>query len=65
MNTGGFVTHLPITLRPDPARVVIKPFVPAEAPLGEVAPGNARAKRIVDMVLAFDPATRAEDVDLH
>lgn len=62
MNTGGFVTHLPITLRPDPARVVIKPFVPAEAPLGEVAPGNARAKRIVDMVLAFDPATRAEEL---
>ncbi len=62
MNAGGFVTHLPITLRPDPARVVIKPFLPAEAPLGEVAPGNARAQRIVDMVLAFDPATRAEEL---
>ncbi len=52
-----FVTHLPITLRPDPTRVVIKPFVPAEAPPGYVTLGNLRAQRIVDKVLAMDAQT--------
>ena len=62
MIAGGFVTHLPITLRPDPTRVVIKPFVPAEGPPGDVPEHHARAQRIADMVLSFDPATLNEEL---
>ena len=41
-------THLPITLRPEPARVVIKPFVPAEDPPGYIIKDRPRAQRIAD-----------------
>jgi predicted GH43/DUF377 family glycosyl hydrolase len=49
------VTHLPTTLRPDPARVVIRPFVPADdrsAP----TPDRSRAQRIADRILGLDQA---------
>ncbi len=39
--------HLPIILRPDPARVVIRPFVPADDPAPRDRP---RAQRIADRV---------------
>ena len=51
------VTHLPILLRPDPARVVIKPYVPAEAPPGYVTNDSPRAQRIADRVLGMDEAS--------
>ena len=57
-----FVTHLPISLRPDPARVVIKPFVPAEAAPGYVTSDNLRAQRIVDQILALEPAALAQEL---
>jgi predicted GH43/DUF377 family glycosyl hydrolase len=44
------VTHLPILLRPDPARVVVKPYVPAEAPPGYVTKDSPRAQRVADRV---------------
>jgi predicted GH43/DUF377 family glycosyl hydrolase len=50
------VTHLSILLRPDPARVVIKPYVPAEAPPGYGTKDSSRAQRVADRVLALDEA---------
>ena len=50
------MTHLPILLRPDPARVVIRPFVPAEDPPGYASNDRPRAQRIADRVLALDDA---------
>jgi predicted GH43/DUF377 family glycosyl hydrolase len=50
------VTHLPTVLRPDPARVVIKPYVPAEAPPGYMTKDSPRAQRVVDRVLGLDEA---------
>jgi hypothetical protein len=41
-------------LRPEPARVVIRPFVPAEDPPGYGAKDRPRAQRIADRVLALD-----------
>lgn len=48
------MTHLPTLLRPDPSRVVIKPFVPAEDPPGYVTRDRPRAQRIADRVLALN-----------
>jgi predicted GH43/DUF377 family glycosyl hydrolase len=45
------IDHLPIVLRPDPARVAIRPFVPADDPAPRERP---RAQRIADLVLALD-----------
>lgn len=51
--TDDIMTHLPILLRPDPSRVVIKPFVPAEGPPECVSQHLPRAERIADRVLAL------------
>ena len=48
------MTYLPLILRPDPARVVIRPFIPADDPAPRDRP---RAQRIADRVRAL---TRAE-----
>ena len=48
------MTHLPILLRPDPARVVIRPFVPAEDSPSFASNDRPRAQRIADRVLALD-----------
>lgn len=45
------IVHLPIVLRPDPSRVAIRPFVPADDPAPRERP---RAQRIADLVLALD-----------
>ncbi len=50
------MTHLPILLRPDPSRVVIKPFVPAEDTPGYATKDRPRAQRIADRVLALSEA---------
>lgn len=62
MPTGDIMTHLPIMLRPDPARVVIKPFVPAEDPPGYVIKDRPRAQRIADRVLALDAVSLAQEL---
>jgi predicted GH43/DUF377 family glycosyl hydrolase len=56
------LTHLPIILRPDPARVVIKPFVPAEAPSGYGITNSPRAQRIVERILSLDAPERAKEL---
>jgi predicted GH43/DUF377 family glycosyl hydrolase len=63
MSEPDFVTHLPIVLRPDPARVVIKPYVPAEAPPDYVSKDSPRAQRVADRILALDEASL--DKELH
>jgi predicted GH43/DUF377 family glycosyl hydrolase len=42
--------------------VVIKPFVPAEAPPGYVIPGRVRSQRIVDRIMALDETCLAEEL---
>ncbi len=56
MSEPDIVTHLPILLRPDPSRVVIKPFIPAEAPPGYATKDSPRAQRVADRILALDAA---------
>ena len=56
MSKPDIVTHLPIVLRPDPARVVIKPYVPAEAPPGYAPKDSPRAQRVADRVMGMDEA---------
>ena len=54
--TDDIMKHLPILLRPDPSRVVIKPFVPAEDTPGYATKDRPRAQRIADRVLALSEA---------
>ena len=54
------VTHLPMILRPDPARVVIRPFVPADDPAPRDRP---RAQRIADRVLALNTTELGIELD--
>jgi len=56
------VSHLPVLLKPDPARVVIRPFMPAE---GEPEFANAactRAQRIASRVLALSEADTTDEL---
>ena len=61
--TGDIMTHLPIMLRPDPSRVVIRPFVPADDPPALVPKRGPRAQRIADRVLALDDAGLQAELD--
>jgi predicted GH43/DUF377 family glycosyl hydrolase len=49
-------------LRPDPARVVVRPFKPATEPRDLNATDKTRANHIVDRVLALDPETAASQL---
>ncbi len=51
-----FVTHLPIDLRPDPSRVVVRPFMPADDQPPFLSASTSRAQRIADRVLGLDAA---------
>ncbi len=54
------VTHLPITLKPDSKRTVVRPFF-AEDPTAFAVKDHSRAERIVERVLGLgDQAMRAE-----
>ena len=51
------VAHLPIILRPDPARVVLRPFIPADDPSNADIPSTdnpSRAQRLTERVMALD-----------
>ncbi len=56
------VTHSPVLLQPDPTRVVIRPFTPADDDSEVTATGSTRAQRIADRVLALDPIDIAEEL---
>jgi predicted GH43/DUF377 family glycosyl hydrolase len=49
-------------LRPDPARVVVRPFRPATEPRDLNVTDKTRANHIVDRVLALDPHTAASQL---
>jgi predicted GH43/DUF377 family glycosyl hydrolase len=50
-----FLNHQALSLRPDPARVVVRPFKPATEPRDLNPTDKTRANRIVERVLALDP----------
>jgi predicted GH43/DUF377 family glycosyl hydrolase len=56
------VTHSPVLLQPDPKRVVIRPFTPADDDADVAASGSTRAQRIADRVLTLDAAEIAEEL---
>lgn len=56
MNESDLVRTLPQILRPDPTRVVIRPFTPAEDPTGADSVQRSRIGRVVERVLALAPA---------
>ena len=65
MSKAPFLNRQALYLRPDPARVVVRPFKPATEPRDLNPTDKSRANHIVDRVLALDPATAAsllEDV---
>lgn len=59
MSPAPFLNRQALYLRPDPARVVVRPFKPAIEPRDLNPTDKSRANHIVDRVLALDPATAA------
>ncbi len=62
MSNSAFVSRLPILLRPNPASVVLRPFIPAIAPMGKASSDAVRAQRIVDGVLALSAIEVASEL---
>ena len=58
MSSDDGLTLLPVVLRPDPSRVVIRPFMPADDQAPFIDPAQSRAQRIAERVLGL----RADDV---
>ncbi len=52
-----FLNRQALYLRPDPSRVIVRPFKPATEPRDLNPTDRTRANRIVARVLALDPAT--------
>ena len=59
MSEAPFLNRQALYLRPDPARVVVRPFKPATEPRDLNPTDKSRANHIVDRVLALDAATAA------
>lgn len=57
MSQAAFLNRQALYLRPDPARVVVRPFKPATEPRDFNATDKTRANHIVDRVLGLDPET--------
>lgn len=57
MSTAEYVNRLPVLLRPDPSRVVIRPYMPSTETYKYAVPNRPRAQRIADRVLALDQAS--------
>ncbi len=55
MSQTTFLNRQALSLRPDPARVVVRPFRPATEPRDLNPTDKTRANHIVDRVLALDP----------
>ncbi len=55
------LTRSPVILRPDPARTVIRPFLPGD-PAGFAVAGHPRSARILDRILALEPAAVAAEL---
>ena len=61
MSNTPFLNRQALYLRPDPSRVVVRPFKPATEPRDFNPTDKSRANHIVDRVLSLDPAS----VTLH
>src|SRR5437868_2142225 len=57
-----FLNRQTLHLRPDPARVVVRPFRPATEPRDLNPTDKTRANHIVERVLALDSATVASQL---
>ncbi|MDR3468028.1 MAG: glycoside hydrolase family 130 protein [Xanthobacteraceae bacterium] len=57
-----FLNRQALHLRPDPGRVVVRPFKPATEPRDLNPTDKTRANHIVDRVLALDPAVAASQL---
>jgi predicted GH43/DUF377 family glycosyl hydrolase len=57
-----FLNRQALYLRPDPARVVVRPFKPATEPRDLNPTDKTRANHIVDRVLALDPEAAANQL---
>jgi predicted GH43/DUF377 family glycosyl hydrolase len=57
-----FLNRQALYLRPDPARVIVRPFKPATEPKDFKPTDKTRANHIVDRVLALDDATVASQL---
>jgi hypothetical protein len=57
VSPAAFLNRQGLSLRPDPARVVVRPFKPATEPRDFNPTDKTRANHIVERVLALDPAT--------
>jgi predicted GH43/DUF377 family glycosyl hydrolase len=57
-----FLNRQALYLRPDPARVIVRPFKPATEPRDLNPTDKTRANHIVDRVLALDPETVASQL---
>ncbi len=57
MTKATFLNRQALYLRPDPARVVVRPFKPATEPRDLNPTDKTRANHIVDRVLGLDPET--------
>lgn len=55
LSLAAVMRHPDLVLKPDPARTVIRPFLPGDPPAFAV-PDRPRARRIAERVLAFDEA---------
>jgi predicted GH43/DUF377 family glycosyl hydrolase len=60
--SSALVTHLPVTLRPDPTRVVIRPFMPADDQAPYIDPDKSRAQRIADRLLGLETPAVADQL---
>lgn len=56
MSDTSFLNRQALYLRPDPSRVVVRPFKPATEPRDFNPTDKSRANHIVDRVLSLDPA---------
>lgn len=56
------IYHLPILLKPDPARIVIRPFAPADDDPEYASSDLTRAQWITDRVLGLEPAEIADEL---
>ena len=62
MQPASFLNRQAFFLRPDPARVIVRPFKPATEPRDLNPTDKTRANHIVDRVLALDPETVASQL---
>ncbi|HWU16480.1 MAG TPA: glycoside hydrolase family 130 protein [Devosia sp.] len=62
MSQATFLNRQALYLRPDPARVIVRPFKPATEPKDLKPTDKTRANHIVDRVLALDDATVASQL---